>query len=183
MRKIPLPVFLAALPVLAFSLEARSGFFYGAVGGGSLLMAGLCFFLFSKIVPESCRSLFFWLLLGAVPLAALKIFGGGNPAPFLLTIVSLFILTSCHPETRPQGGAKDLSPEILRPAAFGGSPQNDVRHLISPAVFYWLLLTAHGLVTETLGYFLGLSFFQQPAGSFFLMGLAAALFGRPEEAA
>lgn len=153
MKRVPLSVFLAALPLLAFSLEARSGFFYGAVGAGAFLGVRLGFFLISKVLPEYCHRLLFWLLLGAVPLGASEIFEAGSRTPFLLTIVSLLILT-----------AKD-----------------DARHVISPALFYWFLLTAHGLVTETLGYFVGLSFFQQPAGSFFLMGLAVTFFARLKE--
>lgn len=155
MNRLILRAILAALPVLGFACQSRSGFVYGVVGAGFLLAATFIFFLVRTLLPRTVERLGFLLLLLLLVTTAAKIFS----VSFLL-LVSLLLLTP---------------PELFQKRRRWTEA---AKTTIWTSFIFLILLAAHGLAAE-LSLRAGIQFFQHPAGSYFLAGLTLAGFSNP----
>lgn len=144
---------IAVLPLPGLVLTVKDGFVYGILGGALLLFVILLFFLIHRLIPERMFRLSFFLLLILVGVRAVEwILSSSNPLSFIL-LASLALLTP---------------PDLFR-------KQRNWRRIAGKsfltAVSFWFFLAGHGIFSELLGRGLGIQFFQNPAGSYFLAGL------------
>ena len=141
---------LASLPVLSLARKSETGLLYGIAGAGVLILSGSVFFLVRHLLPRTAERVSFILLLLTFALAAEKILQVS-----VLFLVSLLILSP---------------PELFQKRnAWKGA----AKKIIWSALFYLAFLSFHGVLSEALGLGAGIRFFQHPAGSYFLSGLAA----------
>lgn len=142
---------LAVLPLLGLSLEAESGFLYGAVCSGVLLIATSIFIGIRGLLPRVTHPLSFFLLLLVLGVMAQEVF-----ALSFLFIPSSLLLVSGNVFQKHVEGRR-----LMRSTA-------------RVAVLFLVLLSAHGMCSELLGERAGFEFFRMPAGSYFLLGLVFA---------
>lgn len=151
---------LAALPLLGLTLQARSGFIYGALGGGTLLLATTIFLAVHFAIPEALHRLSYFLLFLIPGVIGAELFSRGAPAAVPLLWVSLSILSP---------------PDLFRVRKKG---RRILKKTLFVSLAFWGLLTAHGVLSDVLGQRAGILFFQQPGGSYFLLGLAVMFLKR-----
>ncbi len=149
MSSLILRAVLAALPVLSLAERTKSGLLYGIAGAGILILAGLVFFLVRNLLPRTAERISFLLILSALALAAEKIF----QISFLF-LAGLLILSP---------------PELFQKRNVW---EGAAKKIIWSSFFYLIFLSVHGALAEALGLRAGIRFFQHPAGSYFLAGLA-----------
>ena len=149
MSSLILRAVLAALPVLSLAQRTESGLLYGIAGAGILILAGLVFFLVRNLLPRTAERIGFLLILLTLALAAEKI----------LQISFLFLAS--HLILSP--------PELFQKR---NAWESTAKKIIWSSFFYLIFLSFHGVLVEALGLRAGIQFFQHPAGSYFLAGLA-----------
>jgi|GEM_PF-2466898 len=143
---------LASLALFGLALDSRAGFFYGSVGFWALLASTLVFLSVRPILPGTIhRTAFFLLLL------FFGVIGAELTSLSPLLLAGLCILAP---------------PDLFRP---GKNKGRVVRKTLFTSFIFWMILSGHGIVTEFFGKKAALPFFQLPAGSYFLAGLALAL--------
>ena len=147
---------LASLPLLGFTLRAKSGLLYGTVVSSVLLSGTLIFIAIQAALPNTLHRLSFLLLLLVLGVIGAELF---SLSPLLL--VSLLGLLPT--QFSPRGENWDRRTGKTLAACF----------------FFWALLAGHGILSELLGLHWGIGFFQFPGGSYFLFGLLLVLMRKP----
>lgn len=139
---------IAALPILGFALEAKSGFLLG--GATTLLLGGTeaIFLGIQKIVPGTVRKISFFLILIVFGVILEEIFS----VPFLVLTSACFLIPS----------------DLFRPRKNG---RKMFRKMLLMGLSFWALLLFHGIVMELLGKEGNVWFFQLPAGSYLVLGI------------
>ena len=156
MNPVLLRALLAALPLLGVTLEWENGFVYGGMVVGILFLSALIFSSLSFVIPQPLYRISFLLplILGA---AGIEIILGGRGSPAPLLLASVCLLTN---------------PDLFR------NQKNWTRvakKTFLASLYFWMLVTGHGILCDLLGSGMGIRFFQIPAGSFLLIGMALAL--------
>ena len=149
MSSLILRAVLASLPVLSLARRSETGILYGISGAGILMLASAIFFLVRNFLPRTAERVGFLLLLLALAVTAEKILQVS-----LLFLVSLIILSP---------------PELFQKRKAWKAA---AKKIIWSSLFYLAFLFFHGISSEALGLRAGIRFFQHPAGSYFLAGLA-----------
>ena len=137
---------LALLPILGWVSEPARGFISGWLGLAVLLSATLIFLKVRPRIPQTFRFLVFFLILLALFTMAREFFPGRTvwkPVPVLL--VSLCILAD---------------PDLFR---IRTRPHWVARKTLLAGLWFWLLLTGHGLLVDGFGRKVGMEIFKLPA--------------------
>lgn len=158
MSPLLLRALLAALPLLGVTLEWESGFVDGAMIVAILFLSVLIFRGLSSVIPQSLYRICFLLLL-ILSATAFRIFFGGLDRSTPLLLASLFLL---------------VPPDLFRNPNKGWT--RAARKTFLTSLYFWILVAGHAVFCDLLGSGMGIRFFQSPAGSYFLMGTALAVF-------
>lgn len=155
MNSLLLRALLASLPVLGLALDPQSGLLCGTSVLLALLLATLIFLTLHPLLPRVLHRLSFFLLLWVLGVVGIEFF---SIPPLLLVSLTLLPLPDLFREPKKRK-------RIWEKTLFTG-------------LYFWAFLVGHALVTGLLGRGMGIPLFHEPAGSYFLLGLAVTFLGK-----